>query len=141
MCIRDSVEDGLNPRDVARDIRQRFGISERRAERIARTEVGSALRRATRDENQDARERLGINTQLLWLSALSSTTRRSHASKHSQVLSAQDVAEFYSQGGESVNCKCSQVSVLIDDNGRPILGPLESRLEKQRAAFEPGEGV
>lgn len=135
--LSQGVEDGLNPRTVAKDIRARFGIAERRAETIARTEIGSALRRATRDENQDARERLGINTQLLWLSALSPTTRASHARKHSQVLTAQDVAEFYSQGGESVNCKCSQVSVLIGDDGKPILGPLEARLEKQRAAFEP----
>jgi len=135
--LSQGVEDGLNPRDVARDIRKRFGIAERRAETIARTEITGALRRATRDETQDARERLGINTQLLWLSALSPSTRASHARKHSQVLSAQEVAEFYSQGGESVNCKCSQQPVLLDESGEPILGPLKARLEKQRAAFEP----
>jgi len=135
--LSQGVEDGLNPRDVAKDIRKRFGIAERRAETIARTEVGSALRRATRDENQDARERLGINTQLLWLSALSPTTRANHARRHSQVYTAQEVAEFYSQSGESVNCKCSQQPVLLDESGEPILGPLKARLENQRAAFDP----
>jgi len=137
--LSQGVEDGLNPRDVAKDIRKRFGISERRAETIARTEVTSALRRATRDETQDARERLGINTQLLWFSALRSSTRVSHAMRHGMVYSSQEVAEFYSQGAESINCLCSQQPVLVDEYGNPILGSLEERLGKQRRAFEKSE--
>jgi len=135
--LSQGVEDGLNPRDVARDIRKRFGITERRAETIARTEVGSALRRATRDETQDARERLGIQTAMLWFSALSPTTRVSHARRHSLTYSPQEVAEFYSQGGESVNCKCSQQPVLLNEDGTPMLGSLKQRMEKQRASFDP----
>ena len=135
--LSQGVEDGLNPRAVAKDIRHRFKVSESRAERIARTEVTSALRRAARDENQDAQERLGIRTAMLWYSALLPTTRQSHASKHGRTFSAQEVAEFYSQGVESINCRCSQQSVLLDENDQPILGPLKARLEKQRAAFEP----
>ena len=135
--LSQGVEDGLNPRDVAKGIRKRFGISERRAETIARTEITGALRRAARDENQDAQERLGIRTAMLWYSALLPTTRQSHASKHGRTFSAQEVAEFYSQGAESINCRCSQQSVLLDENDQPILGPLKARLEKQRAAFDP----
>ncbi len=135
--LSQGVEDGLNPRTVAKDIRARFKVSESRAERIARTEVTSALRRAARDENQDAQERLGIRTAMLWYSALLPSTRQSHASKHGRTFSAQEVAEFYSQGGESINCRCSQQSVLLDESGQPILGPLKERMQKQRAAFEP----
>lgn len=135
--LSQGVEDGLNPRDVAKDIRKRFGIAERRAETIARTEIGSALRRATRDETQDARERLGIRTAMLHLSALSPTTRRTHSARHGRTYSPQEVAEWYSVDANSIRCKCSQQPVLLDDSGQPILGPLKARLEKQRAAFEP----
>ena len=135
--LSQGVEDGLNPRDVARDIRKRFKVSESRAERIARTEITGALRRATRDETQDARDRLGIQTEMLWYSALLPTTRQSHASKHGRTFSAQEVAEFYSQGGQSINCRCSQQPVLLDESGEPMLGSLKQRMEKQRAAFSP----
>ena len=132
-----AVEDGLNPRDVVPMIRSRFRHSEYEAERVARTEITSALRRATRDETQDARERLGIQTAMLWFSALLPSTRQSHASKHGRTFSAQEVAEFYSQGGESINCRCSQQPVLLNEDGTPMLGSLKQRMEKQRAAFEP----
>jgi SPP1 gp7 family putative phage head morphogenesis protein len=135
--LSQGVEDGLNPRDVARDIRKRFGIADRRAERIARTEVTSALRRATRDETQDARERLGIQTAMLHFSALSPTTRISHSARHGKVYTAQEVAEWYSQDANSINCKCSQQPVLLNDDGTPMLGSLKERMQKQRAAFEP----
>jgi len=135
--LSQGVEDGLNPRAVAKDIRKRFGVAERRAETIARTEITSALRRATRDETQDARERLGIQTAMLHLSALSPTTRRSHSARHGKVYTAQEVAEWYSVDANSIRCKCSQQPVLLDESGQPILGPLKARLEKQRAAFEP----
>lgn len=135
--LSQGVEDGLNPRTVAKDIRQRFGIAERRAEIIARTEITGALRRATRDETQDARERLGIQTAMLWYSALLPSTRQSHASKHGRTFSAQEVAEFYSQGGQSINCRCSQQPVLLNEDGTPMLGSLKERMQKQRAAFNP----
>jgi SPP1 gp7 family putative phage head morphogenesis protein len=136
-----AVEDGLNPRDVVPMIRSRFRHSEYEAERVARTEIPGALRRATWDENDDARQRLGINTGILWFSALSPTTRASHASRHGKVYTSQEVAEFYSRDGNAIFCKCGNQPVLLDESGQPILGPLKERMQKQRAKFEPGEGV
>lgn len=132
-----AVEDGLNPRDVTKELRERFKYSEYEAERVARTEMTGALRRATWDETRDAKERLGINADVLWLSALSPTTRASHARRHGRTYSTQEVAEFYSRDANGIFCKCSQQPVLLDESGQPILGPLKARLEKQRAAFEP----
>lgn len=118
--LRSGVENGLNPRDVAEDIRDRFGVSQSRAERIARTEINQAYRRARLDEDEDANQRLGIRTGLLWFSALSPTTRPNHAARHGRVYTQDEVRKFYSEGSEQINCKCSQSSVLLDDEGNPV---------------------
>ena len=139
--LRTGLENGQNPRVVASDIRERFGISARRAETIARTEITGALRRGHWDENEDARQNLGINTALMWFSALSSTTRRTHARRHGRVYSPAEVKDFYSRDGNSVNCLCGQTSVLVDEDGAVISKGLQKKLAEQRKDFEPGEGL
>lgn len=138
--LREGMENGQNPKVVARDIRKRFGVSKSRAERIARTEITGALRRGHWDENEDARQKLGIQTALMWYSALSSTTRRTHARRHGRAYTPQAVKDFYSRDGNAVNCKCSQQSVLVDESGAVISKGLQKRLAEQRKDFEPGEG-
>ena len=118
--LREGVENGLNPRDVARDIRRRFNVSQSRAERIARTEITQSYRRARMDEDSDANERLGIRTRLLWFSALSPTTRESHAARHGNTYTQEEVREFYARDGNAIYCKCSQSSVLVDSDGNPV---------------------
>lgn len=135
--LSDAVQDGLNPRDVTRTLRERFKVSRSRATRIARTEMTTALRRATWDETEDARERLGIRAALLWFSALLPTTRQDHASKHGRTFSQQEVREFYTRDANAINCRCSQQPVLLDENGDPMMGRLKERLAKQRKGFEP----
>lgn len=135
--LREGIENGQNPRVVARSIRERFGVSKSRAERIARTEITGALRRGHWDENEDARQNLGINTALMWFSALSSTTRRTHARRHGRTYSPADVKAFYSRDGNGIHCLCGQVSVLVDDDGAVISKGLADRLAEQRKDFEP----
>jgi SPP1 gp7 family putative phage head morphogenesis protein len=114
------VENGLNPREVASDIRERFSVSQSRANRIARTEITQAYRRARLDEDADANQRLGIRTRLLWFSALSPTTRPWHASRHGLTYTQEEVREFYSESANSISCKCSMASIAVDDNGDPL---------------------
>lgn len=118
--LRRGVENGLNPREVAGDIRQRFGVSQSRANLIARSEITMAYRRARWDEDADSNQRLGIRTGLLFFSALSPTTRRTHAAKHGTILSQEELREWYSKDGNSANCKCSQASVLLNEEGEPV---------------------
>lgn len=117
--LYEGVLNGQNPRALKKTLSARFDVSAGRAERIARTEITGALRRATWDESQDARERLGIETGMLWFSALSPSTRATHAARHGKVYTAQEVREFYSVDANGVNCKCSQKPVLLNADGTP----------------------
>ncbi|EDW0102774.1 phage head morphogenesis protein [Salmonella enterica subsp. salamae serovar 6,7:z:1,5] len=118
--LTDGIGRGLNPKDVARNINSQIGIEKGRANRIARTEITTALRRAKWDEDQDAQDSLGLKTKLLHISALSPTTRRTHADRHGNLYTQEEVRDWYSRDANAINCKCSQQSVLVDDDGNPL---------------------
>ncbi len=139
--LSNAVQDGLNPREVVGTLRERFGVSRSRAERIARTEITSALRRATWDEDQDANQRLGIRTKLVHFSALLPTTRRSHARRHGRTFTQEEVREWYARDANAIHCRCSQQSILENEDGSVVGQDLIDRLGKQRKDFEPGEGL
>lgn len=134
--LSQAVENGLNPRTLKADLAERFGVSQSRAERIARTEITGALRRARWDEAQDAQEKLGLNIGMLWRSALSPTTRASHADRHALVYDVQEVREFYSRDGNQIHCKCSQLEVVLDEDGNPTSPRVVEKLQEQKSAFE-----
>ena len=133
--LRGAVQDGLNPRDVVGELKNRFDISARRAATIAQTEISGALRRGRWDEAQDAQEKLGIRLRLLWISALKPTTRLWHAQRHSLLYTVQEVREFYAASANSVNCYCTQVETLVDDNGKALTPKLIDRLEGQKLRY------
>lgn len=113
---------------------EEFGIASSRAETIARTEVIGALRRGRTDQAEAAAAELGIEIQMMWFSALSPTTRQSHAERHGQTYTPDEIRDFYSEDGNGINCKCSQVEVIMKD-GKPLQEKLVARETDRRKAF------
>jgi SPP1 gp7 family putative phage head morphogenesis protein len=141
----DAVATGENPRETAKIIRERFDVSRSRAERIARTEVTTALRRGAWDETRAAEDELGTEVRLLHVSALiAGRTRRSHAARHGKLVTVQEQAEWYAQDGNSINCLCTARPVPVDAEGKPLFGEkLVQRMRDAREKFvknapEPG---
>jgi len=134
--LSTGIENGKNPLAVAKDLRARFDVSRSRAERIARTEITGALRRAKLDEAEDARVNIGIRTLEMHLSALSPTTRASHAARHGRLFTVQEVREWYTQDGNGINCKCNVVSVLVDADNNPLSTRSIDRAIAARVRFD-----
>ncbi|MEA3250147.1 MAG: phage minor head protein [Pseudomonadota bacterium] len=132
--LADGMALGQSPVQIARSISDRIGVAKSRAERIARTEINVAHRRAIIEEDQQVNDE-GIRTALLWFSALSPTTRANHARRHGRLYTRQEVNDFYSRDGNAINCKCSVRSVLTDENGKPLVDTLPNRLQLQGAKF------
>lgn len=136
--LTDGVGRGQNPLDIAERLNEQIGIEQRRANRIARTEITTALRRARWDETDEATEQYGIRTKLMHLSALSPTTRRKHALRHAHLYTTEEVRDWYSVDGNAINCKCTQVAVLVDADGKPlnpnVVDMAKKRLEKAQKA-------
>lgn len=123
---------GRNPLDIARDMSDSVTGGLWRAERIARTEINNALRQARLDEAEQTTRDLGIATLEMHLSALSPTSRRTHMERHGTVHTVQAQRTWWATGANSINCKCSTVSVLVDEAGRPLVPAVEARARALR---------
>lgn len=137
--ITDAVARGVNPRETASVISKRLDVSMSKAKTIAQTEQVGALRQAQWNETDWAADRLGLNTGLLWLSALKPTTREWHRARHGKVFTTEEVRDFYAESGNRYNCYCAQVPALLDDNGKLFNEGLSDKLAAERKAWKPGE--
>lgn len=129
--LTDGIGRGLNPREVSRNLTEQTGIDKRRANRLARTEITTALRRAKWEEDQEAGELYGLKTKLLHISALSPTTRHTHAARHAHLYTNEEVRDWYAKDANSINCKCTQQSVLVDEEGKPIYPDTITKLKQE----------
>lgn len=118
--LSDGMTQGLNPRTIAKSLAEDVDGQLWRAERIARTEIGNALRQARMDESDQAYRELGIKTVEMHVSAFSPTTRATHSARSGTLHTTQEQRAWWAKDGNSVNCKCSTVSVLVDENGNPV---------------------
>lgn len=137
--ITDSVARGVNPRETASVISKRLDVSMSKAKTIAQTEQVGALRQAQWNETDWAADRLGLNTGLMWLSALKPTTRLWHASRHGKVYTTEEVRDFYAENGNRYNCYCSQIPVLLKDDGSTFNEGLADKLKKERKMWAETE--
>lgn len=134
--ITDAVARGVNPRETASVISKRIDVSMSKAKAVAQTEQVGALRQAQWNETDWAADRLGLNTGLLWLSALKPTTRTWHASRHGKVYTTEEVRDFYAENGNRYNCYCSQIPALLNDDGSIFNEGLADKLAKERKQWQ-----
>nr|WP_072053823.1 phage minor head protein [Obesumbacterium proteus] len=135
--ITDAVARGVNPRETASVISKRLDVSMSKAKTIAQTEQVGALRQAQWNETDWAADRLGLNTGLLWLSALKLTTRWWHGDRHGKVFTTEEVRDFYAENGNRYNCYCSQIPTLLNDDGGMFNEGMADKLVKERKAWKP----
>lgn len=134
--ISDAIGRGVNPRETAQIVSKRLDVSMSRAMNIAQTEQVGALRQAQWNETDWSADRLGLNTGLLWLSALKPTTRTWHASRHGKVYTTEEVRDFYAENGNRYNCYCSQIPVLLNADGSIFNEALTDKLMKELRQWE-----
>ncbi|WP_462150448.1 phage minor head protein [Klebsiella pneumoniae] len=139
--IADAIGRGINPRETASIVSKRLDISMSRAKNIAQTEQVGALRQAQWNETDWASERLGLNTGLLHLSALKPTTRTTHAFWHGKVRTVQEVRDWYAVDGNKYHCYCSQIPVLLNDDGSIFNQGLAEKLAKERKQWATKEAA
>lgn len=126
------MAQGINPNVIARQLAKETDLDIVRARRIARTEINTAFRQARLDEAEDAQVSLGILTKMMQISALSSTTRPTHAARHARLYTIAEVRVWMSTSPNMINCKCSFVEVLVNDKGQPLTPGIIAKAEAQR---------
>ena len=122
-AVQRGVRSGRSTKDIQSDLRKRFGISDRRAERIARTEISQLNAQITRERQRE----LGLD-RYIWRHSDDERVRGnpdgrypdaepSHWERSGEKFSWDDPPEG-GHPGESVMCRCtaeSDVSGLLDD--------------------------
>lgn len=131
--LTEGVGRGKNPREVARELTEQVGIETRRAHRIARTEIPTALRRARMDEADEAQDDLGLRSMQMHQSAFSPTTRPSHAARHGNLYTTEQQRDWWARDANAINCKCSTVTVLVDRNNKPLVPEIQKRARETKA--------
>ncbi len=139
--IADSIGRGINPRETASIVSKRLDVSMAKAKNIAQTEQVGALREANWNETDWSADRLGLNTGLLHLSALKPTTRQTHAFWHGKVRTVQAVRDWYAVDGNKYHCYCSQIPVLLNDDGSIFNEGLADKLAKERQQWTTKEAA
>lgn len=141
--IVDTLSRGMANGDgigsITKNITERIDVSRSRAQRIARTEINNAYRQASRNETQTVNDELfddsDYEMRLLWFSALSPTTRKTHKSRHGIVYTPAEVNQFYSRDGNAINCLCSQTQILVNKKtGQIFQSELIAEMKAEREA-------
>jgi SPP1 gp7 family putative phage head morphogenesis protein len=110
--VKDAVERGRRNEALAKDIRARFGISDRHARLIARDQVGKYYA----DVNHARQRALGVR-RFVWRTVGDERVRDSHDALDGEVFSYDDPPEVDGEvalPGEPVQCRCWADPVLDD---------------------------
>ena len=136
-AIAEAVVNGTNVRDTAKVIQKKINASRSEAMNVAQTEQLGAYRQAARNEVRWSQERLGMNTAMMHLSALLPTSRPGHVARHGHIYTPDEIEEWYSQDGNRFRCHCTQVPVVLDDDGQLMNRGMVERLAKERQDWQP----
>src|SRR5690606_24519732 len=135
--LSDGMAQGLNPREVARTLAAEVRGQQYRANRIARTGIGNALRQARMAESGQAARDRGVRTLEMHLSALPPSSRATPIARHGRLCTTQGQRAWWSEGANSIQCKCGTVAVLVDDDGNPVTpGVVTRALQVKKRMFE-----
>lgn len=139
------MANGLGIQQITRDVANRVGVGFSRAQRISRTEIMGAYRTAqrakTREINKDIYGDSPFVQKQLWFSALAMTSRPTHVARHSEVYTIQEVEEFYSVAGNSINCLCNQSPILVNrKTGKVVMQSVIDKMRQQKDAWRAGVG-
>ncbi|WP_342309726.1 hypothetical protein WLF14_14035 [Pseudomonas fluorescens] len=94
-----------------------------------------AMRLSKLAADEDDCQRLQIPHRFMHMSALSPSTRDSHAARSGGLFTADEVKEWLVKDDNSVGCKCSFVLVLVDEAGNPRSPALVQKLISARDNF------
>jgi hypothetical protein len=87
-----------------------------------------------KSDEEDA-NRLGISHRFMHLSALSPSTRRSHAERSGNLYTAGEIRVWMAEGDNAVGCKCAFTQVLVDRDGHPLSPGLVQRVVLARKSY------
>ena len=118
--LNTGMAAGKTPTVITNEITERFDVSRSNAKRISETEINKAFTDAKMEATTIAGDLSQTRSAVRHISALTPTTRPSHAARHRLIFTVEDQEIWWSEGVNRINCKCSVESVLLDRRGNVL---------------------
>ena len=134
--INAGIQAGNTPTVIANDISERFNVARSSAKRIADTEINKAYNDSKIRANDIAASETGLRAGVIHISALTPTTRNTHAARHGNAYTTVDQLQWWDSGSNRINCKCSTISVLIDSKGKVVQTETQEKIKAEKAFFD-----
>lgn len=134
--VNAGIQAGDTPTAIAADISDRFNVARSDAKRISETEVNKAYNDAKLSATEVLGEQTGLRSAVIHISALTPTTRQTHADRHGNAYTVADQLQWWNTSPNRINCKCTTRSVLIDRNGKVVQAELQDELKAERSFFD-----
>jgi SPP1 gp7 family putative phage head morphogenesis protein len=134
--INSGIQAGKTPTEISGDISARFEVSRSDANRISQTEVNKAYNDAKLNATDVLGQQTGLRSAVIHISALSTTTRASHAERHGNAYTTSNQLQWWNTGANRINCKCTTTSVLIDSNGQVVQSELQDEIKDEKSFFD-----
>lgn len=136
--VVDAVKSGRRADAVAKDIEERYGVTERKARLIARNEIGTLNAQVTAARQKE----LGV-TRFTWRTVSDERVREKHAAVDGQVFYYDDpppvgVYDDPVLPGEDINCRCYAEPVFEDIFDDPE-GAAEAAASARAENLEEGD--
>lgn len=143
--LTDGMARGLGIRDISGMINSRVGVGLSRARTIARTEINKAYTDAYMAESEELNENLkedDYSIRQMHVSALTETTRPSHAARHGGIYTRKEQLKWWDSGSNRINCYCSIIDVLINiKTGESLQAPLIKRTKARGEEYFKIHGI
>lgn len=134
--INAGIDAGSTPTAIAEEISERFEVSRSSAKRIADTEINKAYNDSKIRANDTAAAETGLRSGVIHISALTPTTRNTHAARHGNAYTTVDQLSWWDSGTNRINCKCTTISVLIDSKGKVVQTETQEKIKAEKAFFD-----
>ena len=134
--INAGIEAGNTPTAIANDISERFDVARSSAKRIADTEINKAYNDSKIRANDIAASETGLRSGVIHISALTPTTRNTHAARHGNAYTTVDQLQWWDSNANRINCKCTTISVLIDSKGKVVQTETQEKIKAEKSFFD-----
>lgn len=134
--INSGIDAKLTPTEISGQISERFNVSRSSAKRIADTEINKAYTDSKLDANDIAAAETGLRAGVIHISALTTTTRNTHAARHGNAYTTVDQRQWWDSGANRINCKCDVISVLIDSKGKVVQTQTQEKIKAEKSFFD-----
>lgn len=134
--INAGIDAGDTPTVISKTISERFDVARSSAKRIADTEINKAYNDSKIRANDVAASETGLRAGVIHISALTTTTRNTHAARHGNAYTTVDQLQWWDNGSNRINCKCTTISVLIDSKGKVVQTETQEKIKAEKAFFD-----